>query len=434
MAGPCSFRQIAEAKTAGYSKNRIERRQIVPNTGFVAHIRKARRGMARAGKRQNGTQNGTLLNGNGKHARGKRKIRYAVVGLGYISQAAVLPAFAHARENSELAALVSGDPEKLESLSKKYNVARTYTYERFADCLASGEVDAVYLALPNHLHREYTQAAAKAGVHVLCEKPMAKNEQECRAMIDVASQANVKLMIAYRLHFEEGNLSAAEAVREEKIGEPRIFRSAFSQQVTPGNSRLGGNGGGPIYDLGVYCINAVRHLFNAEPQEVFAYHATGNDQRFRNVPEMTGVLMRFPGDRLASFECSFGAADRSRYEVIGTKGVLKMDPAYEMVEDLRSEITVEGRSRVSTFKKRDQFGPELVYFSNCLLDDKEPEPGGMEGLADVRVIDAILESARTGKPVAIQPSQPAQELTMAQEIRKPPVDEPKLVRAQSPSQ
>jgi predicted dehydrogenase len=386
--------------------------------------------MAKASKRHNGTG----VSGNGKNVHGKHKIRYAVVGLGYISQAAVLPAFAHARENSELVALVSGDQKKLQELSRKYNVPRTYTYERFADCLASGEVDAVYVALPSHLHREYTEAAAKAGIHVLCEKPMARNEHECRAMIEAASQGNVKLMIAYRLHFEEGNLSASEAVREGKIGEPRIFRSAFSQQVTPGNSRLGQEAGGPIYDLGVYCINAVRHLFDDEPYEIFAYSAASDDHRFAKVPEMTGVSMRFPEDRLASFECSFGAADRSSYEVIGTKGVLKMDPAYEMVDDLKSEITVEGRTRVSSFKRRDQFGPELLYFSDCILNDKDPEPGGMEGLADVRVIDAILRSASTGKPIAIEHAQQAQRPTLAQEIRKPPIDEPKLVRAQTPSQ
>jgi predicted dehydrogenase len=384
--------------------------------------------------RERKQRDGTIVNGNGKHAHGKRKIRYAVVGLGYISQAAVLPAFAHARENSELVALVSGDQEKLDLLAKKYNAPQTCTYERFEEYIATGEVDAVYIGMANHLHREYAEMAAAAGVHVLCEKPMAKNEEECRSMIEAASQGNVKLMIAYRLHFEEGNLSAAKAVRDGRIGEPRIFRSAFSQQVRPGNTRLGEEGGGPIYDLGVYCINAVRHLFDAEPREVFAYHATGNDHRFETVPEMTGVLLRFPHDRVASFECSFGAADRSSYEVIGTKGVLKMDPAYEMVEDLKSEIIVEGRARVSTFKKRDQFGPELVYFSNCILNDKEPEPGGLEGLADVRVIDAILESARTAKPVAILPARQTQQPTMAQELRKPPVDEPKLVRAQSPSQ
>jgi predicted dehydrogenase len=378
--------------------------------------------------------NGKHSNGNGKNGHSKRKVRYAVVGLGYISQAAILPAFAHARENSELVALVSGDAEKLKTLSKKYKVDATYSYEQYADCLESGQVDAVYIGLPNNMHRAYAESAAQAGVHVLCEKPMAKDQQECDAMIEAASHGNVKLMIAYRLHFEEGNLSAIQALKDGKIGEPRIFRSAFSQQVVPGNSRLSRDaGGGPIYDIGVYCINAVRNLFGAEPLEVFAYNASGRDKRFGEVPEMTSVMMRFPDDRLATFECSFGAADRSTYEVIGTKGVLKMDPGYGMVEDLRSEITVEGRTRISTFKKRDQFGPELVYFSDCILHNREPEPSGLEGLADVRVINAIQESARSDKPVAVKALEKTKRPNLEQELQKPPVNEPKLVKAEAPA-
>src|SRR5580658_3699262 len=260
-------------------------------------------------------------------SRSQQRIRYAVVGLGYISQVAILPAFAHAAENSELVALVSGDETKLTTLSKKYKVNKKYSYEGFADCLASGEIDAVYIGLPNNMHRAYAEGAARAGVHVLCEKPMAKNEQECEAMMESASRANVKLMIAYRLHFEKGNLTAAKLVREGKIGDPRIFHSEFSQQVPADNMRLKeDSGGGPIYDLGVYCINAARYLFRAEPEEVFAYNAARNDKRFSEVAEMTSVVMRFPDERLASFTCSFRAADRSSYEVIGTKGVLRMDP------------------------------------------------------------------------------------------------------------
>src|SRR4249920_123910 len=184
-------------------------------------------------------------------------------------------------------------------------------------------------------------------------------------MIEATSRADEKLMIAYRLHFEQGNLAAMAAVRDGKIGDPRIFRSGFCQQVTHGNSRLQDElGGGPLYDIGVYCINAARYLFRAEPEEVFAYSATREqDQRFNQIDEMSAALLRFPDDRLATFTCSFGAADRSTYEVIGTKGVVKMDPAYEMVGDLKSEITVEGRTQKATYKKRDQFGPELVYFS-----------------------------------------------------------------------
>jgi predicted dehydrogenase len=131
------------------------------------------------------------------------RVRYAVIGLGYISQIAVLPAFAHAAENSKLVALISSDATKLKKLAKKYKVTRTYSYEQYAECLASGEIDAVYIALPNNMHRTYTEGAAEAGVHVLCEKPMAVSEQECDAMIEATSRANVKLMIAYRLHFEK---------------------------------------------------------------------------------------------------------------------------------------------------------------------------------------------------------------------------------------
>jgi predicted dehydrogenase len=363
-----------------------------------------------------------------------RKIRYAVVGLGYISQVAVLPAFVHANENSELSALVSGDPGKLRALAKRYRVKNIFSYDQFSDCLKSG-IDAVYIALPNSMHCAYTVAAAQAGVHVLCEKPMAVTEQECQSMIDAAAEANVKLMIAYRLHFERGNLSAIESIRSGKIGRPRIFNSLFSQQVTSGNSRLEHPlGGGPIFDIGIYCINAARYLFAADPYEVFAFSAKGKDERFTEVEEMASVVLRFPDDRLASFTCSFGAADRSEYEILGTKGVLRMNPAYEMAGDLKIELVIEGKKQKTTFKKRDQFGPELTYFSDCILQNKEPEPCGAEGLVDVRIINALLESAKIARPVEIVVPEKKQRPTLAQEIHKPPVEPPPLVRAQAPSQ
>jgi predicted dehydrogenase len=373
-----------------------------------------------------------------RQASGRKKIRYAVVGLGYISQVAVLPGFAHATENSELVALVSGDADKLKPLARKYKVRQTYTYEQYAECLESGNIDAVYIALPNNMHRAYAEGAARAGVHVLCEKPMAMTEHECEGMIEAAKQGKVKLMIAYRLHFERGNLSAIEAIRQEKIGDPRIFNSVFCQQVTPGNTRLQSElGGGPLFDVGVYCINAARYLFGAEPYEAFAFSARRRDEqddRFREVPEMTSAILRYPDERLAQFVCSFGAADRSEYEVVGTKGSLRMDPAYEMVGDLKCEITVDGKTKKTTYKKRDQFGPELAYFSKCILENIEPEPNGLEGLADVRIINALLESADRGKPVEIKPIENKQRPTVEQELHKPAVEKPPLVRAQTPSQ
>ena len=363
-----------------------------------------------------------------------RKIRYAVVGLGYISQIAVLPAFAHAGENSVLSALVSSDPAKLKKLSRKYKVDQTYSYEQYADCLNSGEIDAVYIALPNSMHRSYAEAAAKAGIHVLCEKPLALTEQDCNAMIDTARDSHVKLMTAYRLHFEAGNLEAIEAVNSGRIGEPRIFTSVFSQQVKPENSRLRKDlGDGPIYDMGIYCINAARYLFRAEPQEAFGWNnSRSKDERFAEVPEMTSALLTFPGDRIAYFTSSFGATDRSAFEVVGTKGAVRMDPAYEMIQPLKLEVTVEGKSSKKTFKKRDQFAPELVYFSDCILNGKQPEPSGQEGLADIRAIEAILKSAETNRPVSIPETPVTRRPGQNQEISKPPVPKEPLVKASAP--
>ena len=158
----------------------------------------------------------------------RNRVRYAVVGLGHIAQVAVLPAFKTAR-NSELLALVSDDPAKLRSLGKKYKLDHLYSYDDYSRALSN--VDAVYIALPNHLHREYAVRAAASGVHVLCEKPMAPSSEDCHAMISASHQNRTKLMIAYRLHFEAGNLEAIKLTTSGTIGEPRFFNSEFAQQV-----------------------------------------------------------------------------------------------------------------------------------------------------------------------------------------------------------
>jgi glucose-fructose oxidoreductase len=363
------------------------------------------------------------------------KVRWAVVGLGYIAQIAVLPGFKHAG-NAELTALVSGDPTKLKKLGKKYEVGLLLSYEEYETLLASGQVDAVYIAVPNNLHRDFTVAAARHGVHVLCEKPMAITEEECETMIDAASSAGIRLMIGYRLHLEEANLEAARIVRSGRLGEPRIFSSIFTMQVEdPGNIRLkAAAGGGTLYDIGIYCINAARTLFRAEPTEVFAFRANGDDARFREVDEMTSGVLRFPGERLATFTSSFGAADRAVYTVVGTKGSLDVEPAYEYAEGIAHRLRIGDRTERKRFGKRDQFGPEIVYFSDCIRNGRDPEPSGAEGLADVRIIEALYRSARTGQPVRLPPP-PAglRRPAPAQEIQRPPVREPELVNAKSPS-
>src|SRR3954470_14599667 len=364
------------------------------------------------------------------------KIRYAVVGLGHIAQVAVLPAFAHA-DNSELTALVSSDSEKLEKLGRKYKVQGRYSYQQFEDCLDSGAVDAVYIALPNHLHREYSERALRRGIHVLCEKPMAVTEEDCRSMIRVAEENQAKLMVAYRLHFEEANLKAIDLVQSGKLGDPRLFDSVFTMQVKEGDIRLGPRelGGGTLYDIGVYCINAVRNLYGAEPMEVVAFSSNNGDARFQECEEMTSAILRFPGrERLASFTCSFGAADVSSYRVVGTEGDLVMDPAYEYAGELKQRLTVKGRTRERTFPQRDQFAPELVSFSECILSGAAPESSGWEGLADVRVIRALYRSADSGQPVSLEPFDKEDRPSLDQEITRPGVRKPQLVNTESPSE
>ena len=364
------------------------------------------------------------------------KVRYAVIGLGHIAQVAVLPAFAHA-ENSELTALVSSDAEKLEKLARKYKVRGRYSYQEFDECLDSGAVDAVYVALPNHLHREYSERALRRGIHVLCEKPMAVTEEDCRSMIRVAEENQAKLMVAYRLHFEEANLKAIDLVQSGKLGDPRLFDSVFTMTVKDGDIRLNPRelGGGTLYDIGIYCINAVRNLFGAEPMEVIAFSANCGDERFGQCEETTSAILRFPGkERLATFTCSFGAADVSHYRVVGSKGQLVMDPAYEYAGELEQKVTVDGRTRSKTFGKRDQFAPELISFSESILNGNAPEPSGWEGLADVRIIRALYRSADTGQPVTLEPFSKDDRPSLEQELRRPPVSKPELVNTESPSE
>jgi glucose-fructose oxidoreductase len=362
------------------------------------------------------------------------RIRYAVVGLGHIAQVAVLPAFAHAQENSELVALVSGDDTKLNQLGRRYRVRDLFSYDQYEDCLTSGLVDAVYIALPNSMHCEFTERAAMAGVHVLVEKPMAVTRSECRSMILAAQDSGIKLMVAYRLHFDPANLEAIKIAHSGKLGELRYFSSTFSMQVRQDNIRLQGEeGAGPLHDIGIYCLNAARGLFRDEPEGVYAEALLGHDARFGEVPEAYSVVLRFPNERVASFTCSFGAADMSAYDLVGTKGRLRLDPAYEYADSLELETEIDGKKRHKTFPKHDQFAPEIVTFSNCILNNAEPEPSAMEGLLDVWILEALMESSRTGRALRLDLPRMDRPPHPSQKMRKPPVREPQLVRARSAS-
>ena len=366
--------------------------------------------------------------------RNKPKVRYAVVGLGHIAQSAVLPGFENAKGNSELVAFVSDDPVKQRRLRQRYNVPNTYTYKEYDALLKGGAIDAVYIALPNSMHRDFAVRAARAGIHVLCEKPLAPTEKDCEAIIETCRKNRVKLMTAYRLHFERANLDAIEIAQSGKLGELRIFNSLFGYQVKPGNIRTQKKmAGGANYDIGIYCINAARYLFRDEPLEVKGY-SFKTDRRFEGVDAVTSAMMLFPGNRIASYTCSFDSADVTPYSVLGTKGKLRLDMAYEYAGEISMEVAIAGKKHKRTYQQRDQFGPELVYFSDCILNNRTPEPSGEEGLADVRIIRAIQESARSGKAVKTPRLNKTKRPSNRQKISKPAVKEPPLVNVEPASE
>jgi predicted dehydrogenase len=362
-------------------------------------------------------------------------LRIAVVGLGHFAQVAVLPAL-RTVESVRIAGLVSGSPDKLATLGDRYAVPTRVSYQGYDDLLASGAIDAVYIALPNDMHAEYAIRAARRGVHVLCEKPMAVTEDECAEMIQVSEQHHAKLMIGYRLHFEAANLAVVDAIRAGDIGEPRLFSSVFTMQVRGGNIRTQPRpGAGPLHDIGIYCINAARYCLQAEPIEVAAIQLDNRvDDRFAHVPEAVSASLRFAGGAVATFTCSFGAQSRAHYEVVGTEGRIELDSCYEYVEPMKMRIVRGSQQKTRSFRKKDQIAAEIDYFARCVRDDVAPEPSGYEGLADVRIIEAIQKAAVTGHAVALHLPEREQRPTGEQAITYPPHGKPRLVGVESASQ
>jgi predicted dehydrogenase len=365
---------------------------------------------------------------------GSKKLRFAVVGAGWFGQTAVLPAFANTKR-AVLAAIVSGDAEKRAALAKEYKVP-AYSYEQYDEVLGGGRVDAVFIVLPNSMHREYTVRAAGHKIHVLCEKPLAVTPAECEEMIAACSAAGVKLMTAYRLHFEPGNLAAVEAIKAGKIGPPQVIQAFNTQQVEDeGNIRLDADrGGGPLGDVGVYCINAARYLFQADPVEVVGFAGRSADPRFREVPAVVTAVLRFPDDRLAAFTCGFGQGKVSEFRVVGTKGDLRMDPAFSFTGDLVTHLTVDGKTTVTRHTEGNQVGAEIDYFAERVLAGEDPEPDGREGLIDVTIIDAIRQSVRDARTVTL-PAFPAKPRPSGEQAKKrAAVSGPEMVNANAPAE
>ena len=366
------------------------------------------------------------------------KVRYAVVGVGWISQAAMLPGVEHTG-NSEVVALVTGHEEKAEKVGEKYGIEKVYSYDELDTLLASGEIDAVYLATPNFDHVEYAVKTLEAGIHLLLEKPMAVSVEECERMIAASAQSGAKLMIAYRLHFEPGTLKAIERVRNGEIGTVRFFNSSFSQTVSGQNHRAKhGFWAGPVPDMGPYPLNAVRNLFGAEPIEVFASGVCTDPERFQDesgkpFEDTVAVTLKFEADRMAAFSVSYSGGDVDDYRIVGSKGDLFSEPAYQVAKAIEHVVTVDKKKSDESFKETDQFGGEMKYFSECVLEDKQPEPDGEEGMLDVRVLAAIERSLTTGTVQTLAPYHRSRRPDVAQAETLGSVKEPKLVSSHKPS-
>ncbi|HET9954305.1 MAG TPA: Gfo/Idh/MocA family oxidoreductase, partial [Polyangiaceae bacterium] len=261
------------------------------------------------------------------------------------------------------------------------------------------------------------------------EKPLAPSLAECQAIQNAAQKAQRYLMVAYRLHFDEATLKAIDIAQSGKLGELRLFSSFFSHVVRPGDIRTRDElAGGALLDLGVYCVNAARNLFRAEPISVSAQiiERDGAD-------DTTSATLGFPGDRIAQFVVSNSTAAVSSYRIAGTEGSLRVEPGYEYREPIEFFLTVGDSNDHYKFDVGDQFGPELVYFSNCILQSREPEPSAEEGILDIRVIEAIFQAARTGTTVKLEPRTRGRRPNTLQIMHKPAVGKQETVHSESPS-
>jgi predicted dehydrogenase len=334
-----------------------------------------------------------------------KKLGWAVVGLGSLAINQILPAFAKC-EKSKVVALVSGHPDKANKLALRYGVnpKNIYNYENYDSIKDNPEVDVIYIVLPNGMHAEYTVRGHQAGKHVLSEKPMANTPAECQQMIDAAKRANRKLMVAYRCRYEPYNREAIRIARSGEMGPTQmIFADAGFPIGDPNQWRLTKKlgGGGSMMDIGIYALNASRYLSGEEPTEVNAMiYSTPNDPRFKEVEEHVTFQLRFPSGILANCSSSYGYFHQSHFRVLGTDARLEMDPA-TWYSGLRMWIERGNDIDQKDLPVVDHFTAEMDHMSDCVMQNRQPLTPGEEGLRDISLIQAVYESARSGKTVKV---------------------------------
>ncbi len=338
--------------------------------------------------------------------RAEKKVGFVVVGLGSIAQSSVLPAFANCKR-ARLVAVVSRDRKKAKHLANKYNGADHYEVSEYKACLANPDVVAVYIATPQGQHEPFTVQAAQAGKHVLCEKPLAATVEQSARMMKACRENRVLLMTAYRKYFEPAAKYFKSLVQSGKLGRIDTVHSDFSELFTPRKSPawlVNRNlaGGGPLMDLGIYCVNTARWMLEEFPHEACAYSWCNDRRRFSEVEEGISFRLHFPSGVVMLGSSSYSVAPTSFLRVQGTKGWACLSPAYDFAEERRFTGKIGGRWIERTFPVRDEFAPELDAFSSAIQGRGTSFPEGEEGHRDMVILHSIYESAQRGTPVKIE--------------------------------
>jgi len=333
-----------------------------------------------------------------------RKLGWAIVGLGNLSINQILPAFAKC-EASKVTAFVSGSPDKARKLAARYGVAEQniYPYENYDRIRDNADVDVVYVVLPNSMHAEYTIRAARAGKHVLCEKPMANTPADCREMIDAARQSNRKLMVAYRVRYEPFNQALIKSVRDKEFGALKVVLSEHGFDIRDPNQwrlKRAMAGGGSLMDIGIYSLNAARYVTGEEPAEITATQYTPpGDPRFTEVEETINFQLRFPSGVLANCVSSYGAPF-NRIRAVSANGWVELEPATSYA-GLRMRAGANSRIEERIQPVVDHFAQEMDHFSQCVINGSDPITPGEEGFKDLTLMMAIYEAARSGTTVKV---------------------------------
>lgn len=336
----------------------------------------------------------------------KNKVGFAVVGLGTIAESSVLPAFENCRK-AKLVALVGRDARQTARLARKFYARSQYSIDDYAACLANPEVSAVNVATPQGAHEHLTIQAAEAGKHVLCEKPLAATVKQSAAMVEACRANHVLLMTAYRKYYEPSTLYLKQLIQSGRLGRIDLIHTAFSELHMPGTSipwlldaKMAG--GGPLMDLGVYCVNTCRWLVEEDPSEVIAQAWVNDTVRFKEVEEGISFRLRFPSELIVLGSSTYGAAPSSFIFVQGTKGWASLLPAFPFDEDRQLVQKIGKKKTLRNFKVLDEFAPEIDGFAEAIQGGGSVRPDGVQGHRDMIIMDAIYRSAKSKKSIAIK--------------------------------